>query len=479
MGSVDTKSYRQRSNETLGFEAPAPHVVVVCPSCKTSFAVETAAVAALETPRFHCSRCDDIFVMKDAPNDMLPLGGVQVQSMAQVGPIARHGQPRTSGPRPDSLIKPSDFSLGSPASFSPASFIEPNPAASGEGASTERSQLSLLNRSVDEGTEDTANEAIDEFFKPTSFAVSTPAAHHQESVTPSRFVLSTPAPEVRMEPSRHAPLSARQFVLSDPPPVISEPVATPDALPPHAKKVAPPSKPTPLANPQPLRQAPQTETESYRPTPPPRRNENPSAGGARNEKRFSARMQALISLSIPIVGTLGLLMGVSYCARLSPHSIDTLATYATPSLVRESAQTLPPTALGVKNLQLSFKKTRNKEIVAVVSGTVLNESGKRFDDVELEVIGFNERGQIISSSRAPLRSALTNEKISELSLDTVKRFQTTLAAKDSSITAREAVPFSLALLDGRQLGEESESTDVDASRVRYFSARIFSIKKPN
>jgi predicted Zn finger-like uncharacterized protein len=97
------------STETLGFEAPAPHVVVVCPSCKTSFAVETAAVAALETPRFHCSRCDDIFVMKDAPSDMLPLGGVQVQSITQ----SRVSQTRNNSPLPESRIKASDFSLGS------------------------------------------------------------------------------------------------------------------------------------------------------------------------------------------------------------------------------------------------------------------------------------------------------------------------------------------------------------------------------
>ena len=478
MGSVDTKSYRQRSTETLGFEAPAPHLVVVCPSCKTSFAVETAAVAALETPRFHCSRCDDIFVMKDAPSDLLPLGGVQVQSITHTGAHARHSQTRTSGPGPESLIKPSDFSLGS-STPSTHSFIEQNPVTSSEIAPAERSQLSLLNRSIDDIQEDALNEVFDNVFEPTSFTAPVEAEKPKEQFTPPRFVLSTPAPTVRTEQSRHAPVSSRQFVLSDPPPTLSEAVATPAPLPPHAKKTAPPSQHEPLKNPQPLRQVSQRETETYRPTPPARKSDSTLPEGARTEKRSSRRIQGLISMSTPILGTLAVLMGVSYCARLSPHSIDSLATYATPSVVRESTQTLPPSALAVKNLHLSFKKTRNKEVVAVVSGTVLNESGKRFDDVELEVIGFNERGQIIASSRAPLRSALTNEKISENSLDAVKRFQTTLAAKDSSITAREAVPFSVALLDGRELQRDSESTDVDASHVRYFSARIFSIKKPN
>ncbi len=483
MGSVNTKSYRQRSSETVGFEAPAPHVVVVCPSCKTSFAVETAAVAALETPRFHCSRCDDIFVMKDAPSDMLPLGGVQVQSMTHGGVHTPHPTGRTKRTLPEPLITSSDFSLGSPTT-SQQPFIERNPAVASETPPTERSQLSLLNRSVDDVQESSSNEVVEDVFTPTSISPQTSSeaiqpARPRESYTPPRFVLSAPAAEFQSDHSRQAPLSARQFVLSDPPPVISEPTRPVEALPPHAKKIAPSSKPTLLTNPQPLRQAPQAETEVYRPTPPPRRNENSPAETTRHEKRFSARMQSLISMSTPILGTLALLMGVSYCARLSPHSIDTLATYTTPSFIRESTQTLPPSALAVKNLNLSFKKTRNKEVIAVISGTVRNESSKKFDDVELEVIGFNERGQIIASSRAPIRSALTNEKISDLSFDTVKRFQITRAAKDSSIAAREAVPFSLALVDGRDLQGDAENTEVDASRVRYFSARIFSVKKPN
>lgn len=490
MGSVGTKSYRQRSSgamsstETLGFEAPAPHVVVVCPSCKTSFAVETAAVAALETPRFHCSRCDDIFVMKDAPSDMLPLGGVQVQSMTQ----SRVPQTRNNGPLPESRIKASDFSLGSTTN-SGHSFIEQNPEASCETPPSERSQLSLLNRPMDDLQDESGGDFIEEAFEPVTFtapAKPTPvqpspgkAERRDETFSPPRFILSTPTPEVATEPSRQAPVSARQFVLSDPPPIISDPAVVSKPAMPHAKALAASVKPEPLTNPQPLRQSPQRETEAYRPPPPPRKSEGLATDGGRTERRFSARMQSLISMSSPILATLGVLMGVSYCARLSPHSIDTLASYATPSIIRESTQTLPPSALGVKNLHLSFKKTRNKEIVAVVSGTVLNESGKKFGDVELEVIGFNERGQIIASTRAPLRSALTNEKISDLSLDTVKRFQTTLAAKDSSITPREAVPFAIALLDGRQLQGDSENTDVDASEVRYFSARIFSIRKPS
>jgi hypothetical protein len=152
--------------------------------------------------------------------------------------------------------------------------------------------------------------------------------------------------------------------------------------------------------------------------------------------------------------------------------------YVTPSAFKESVQTLPPSSLGVKNLRISFKKTRNREFIPVVTGTVLNESGRSFEDVELEVIGFNGRGEMIASSRAPLRSDLGNENISDLSLETIVSYQKALAAKDSSIKAREAVPFTIALLNGRQIDEEIGPADFDPSHVKYFSARIFAVKRP-
>jgi hypothetical protein len=188
-------------------------------------------------------------------------------------------------------------------------------------------------------------------------------------------------------------------------------------------------------------------------------------------------MQGLISMSAPIIGALTILLGVSYCARLSPQSIDALAQIATPSVIQDSSLALPPSTLTVRNLSLSFEKTRNKEIVPVARGIVANDSTKSFDDVELEVIGFNARGEIIASSKAPLRSALTNEKISNLPFDAVRRYQSSLSAKSSFIGGQERAPFAIALLNGRHTNGEGEPTDFDPSEVRYFSARIFSVKK--
>ncbi|MEY4669197.1 MAG: hypothetical protein RL518_1896 [Pseudomonadota bacterium] len=474
MESVGTKSYRQRASDTLSFEAAAPHIVVVCPSCKTSFAVETAAVAALETPRFHCSRCDDIFIMKDAPADMLPLGGVKVQSLAHAGQLRHSTQPRGGGLIRESLIKPSDFSLGSDTQ-PPKAFIEPNFDAPPEPPLEARSGLSLLSRGIEESpaTQETRFEAPVTF---TSPVIEQPTSSAPVMRNTSGIEEPTPTQDFVVTPST-APtqtLSSRQFVLADPPPTLPDHGLKPTRLKeePSSLSKAVAAAPETIAKARPL-----PETESYRPTPQPRRSET-HGSTAGEQRRFSIRTQSLLSMGAPILGALAVLLGMSYSAQLSPQSVDALMNYITPSALKESAQTSPPSALGVKNLRISFQKTRNREIIPVITGRVVNESGRAFEEVELEAIGFNGRGEIIASSRAPLRSALSNEDVSELSLETVSNYQRALAAKDSSIKAREGVPFTIALLNGRQLDQEMGATDFDPSQVKYFSARIFSIKRP-
>jgi hypothetical protein len=146
-----------------------------------------------------------------------------------------------------------------------------------------------------------------------------------------------------------------------------------------------------------------------------------------------------------------------------------------PSFATKTMPHVPPSALAIKGLKMNFETTSTDEAVAVVKGAVVNQSGSKFEGVEIEALGFNERGEIVFSSRAPLRSALTNEKIAELNLETAKRFQMELSAKDSSIASREAVPFAIALVDNRERDGEAKTTDL--SHVRYFSARIFSVTR--
>ena len=474
MESVGTKSPR------IGFEAPAPHIVVACPSCKTSFAVETAAVAALETPRFHCSRCDDVFVLKDSASDTRP-GPLQVQSLTRnnASSFSRTAPVTNRAVNQESLIKPSDFSISAP-SYSQPSHSQPShsqpshsqpstysaPSALGVAAPkaaspnnaqsvsqirptteetsngqqsttksspTPRSELSLLSQGFLDAEDSSASETI-------------PA----QSSTPIEATIAPVLAPVTINHTEEP--SPRKFVLSDPTPQPSKPV--------QAKIESP-------------------TTEAYRPTPP-RRSETVQtdlASVAAQGRRFSPRTQGLISMSLPILGVMVALLGLSYTARISPQSIDALANAALPSFAKESVSHLPPNKLSVRNISFKFKKTRSKETIGVVTGSITNETGKSIVGVEVEALGFNDRGEIVLSSRAPLRSALGNEKIADLSLETVRRFQSSLNAREASIAPKETIPFTVALVNNRgESGDETEDDSLDLSKVKYFSARIFSVR---
>jgi len=416
------------------FEVPAPHVVITCPSCATSFAIETAAVAALKTPRFHCSRCDDVFIMRDAPRAT----GFQLQSLSGRSSESSYRTPwhtdAKRAPASDPLLKSSDFSLGSSIP-GVSSRLDDDRSDGVRSVVTDASTCS-------EGWAAAEDEARE-------------PQNSSDTLSSNRFMISEPAAvaEAPPSPSSQETPPPRRFVLSDSPTTNAS--ATEKANQPGARSI---------------------RTEQARVTPR-QRPDSRHLEATVHSGRLSARTQSLLSMSTPILGSLLFTLALSYSARLSPQSIDAIANIAIPSFAKGSVRELPPPNLSVRGLALSFQKTRNRETVAVVSGAVRNDAGQSFDGVEIEALGFNERGEVILSSRAPLRSALANQKISQLSISAIANIQEGGTAQGDSIVPREAVPFSVALLNAKQHeGQEGEpAEEVDPSKIRYFSARIFSI----
>jgi hypothetical protein len=145
--------------------------------------------------------------------------------------------------------------------------------------------------------------------------------------------------------------------------------------------------------------------------------------------------------------------------------MDSVFGSVTPGFISGRTSHLPPRELAVQDLNLSLEKTQSKETIPVIRGFVNNVSDKTFEDVSIEALGFNARGELLVRARAPLRSALSREKISDLPLETVKKFQNVLSASDASIKGSEKVAFAVALfVDGAEPHE-----------VTYFSARVFSV----
>jgi hypothetical protein len=156
---------------------------------------------------------------------------------------------------------------------------------------------------------------------------------------------------------------------------------------------------------------------------------------------------------------------LSYTARFAPLTIDKLFAATIPSFVTGKVAHVPPAELRIQEVSLEFEKTQSRETIPVVRGIVDNASAKTIGDVTIEALGFNSRGEVLLRAQAPLRSALAREKISDLPLETVKKFQTSLSARNSAINRDEKVAFTVALLSDRSLDEE----------IAFFSARVFSV----
>ncbi len=398
----------------------SPQIVISCPSCSTKFSVDGTAVSTMEHPRFHCSRCDAIFGLAQAKqHEQLTAQDTRNANPQSAETKARpsYGAVRSSPTSPS--IKASDFSLGGNA-----------PTPSTELPSVERK---------------------------------TPRADLSHTEQPSRphnggwelFDSTGPDPVRGDELQEHTAAKSMEGCADDIiQPTPSEATASaPEELALGAS-LDPDTQHTRVENLDDIRYSTTLFDRFF---------------GSLN-----SRSQGLIFMTTPLVATFALLVILSYTSRVSPVTIGATAKSIAPSFLTRSIPKLPPPGVTVKGLKLTYLKTQTKEIVPVISGTVSNNTSEMIDGITLEGIGFNERGEVVLSSQAPLRSALSREKVSDLSLDTVVKFQSSLSARKPSIAPREEVPFTLALL-----GKKGSSRAIDESELRalkYFSARVFSVK---
>jgi hypothetical protein len=191
--------------------------------------------------------------------------------------------------------------------------------------------------------------------------------------------------------------------------------------------------------------------------------------------KLSTRNRSLMVMGIPLLLTLGSLLLLTPLTTLSPQSIGALIETAATSIISSPISQTPPSSLAIKNASLRFVRTRSNESLAVISGELVNTSNSKISGVNLEALVFNRRGEMLASSRAQLHSALAKENVTDLNLTTVRKFQNSLNARSASIGGGETVPFTIAILNESVSGGNSEDHLLDLTRVKYFSARVFSV----
>lgn len=418
-------SFPDLQNSPFQTESSAPHLVICCPACRTKFAVESSAVASLEVLRFHCSRCDTVFLMQDPLEHGLKDRSSSTEQISPrwvltdpTGTIKNEDVGTASCATPP--LRSTDFSIGSSSWGAQAKQELPPVAPSSKPANipseaiSMRSGLSLLDQGQTNIDSQRPASSFASTTLPRTQTVTAKVNHRAENpLRSSSTTRSTPEP---------ASLSAENESL--------------------------------LA-----KLGIDSEIGLLR----------------RMAARFSPRSRSLIKLSAPLCAAMALILLVSYSARISPRSTGSLLAFALPSTISGTVPQLPPNDLTIRELSLKFVRTPSRETVAVVSGKLFNASPKTIADVTLEARGFNDRGETVITAKAPLRSALANEKVSDLELETIVKFQQSLGAKNSAILPGESAPFTIALLTANDGEDSSDSNAARLPTIKFFSARVFSV----
>jgi hypothetical protein len=432
-------------------QSSEPHVVVCCPSCKTKFAVEGSLIAAYEVPKFHCSRCDLVFQIAPAKREEHLASAPQENPRRWVladGSDHKASNP-FSQPRPQaSALKPTDFTLGEAATQSAS---EPSQAFA---PLEERAGLSLL------GLRPSAGPALSSAFTRQE-ALTKPAQTSSNTNTP---LDATDEEQTELDPfSLFDTPGAQQKTVTETAPPVEQPIIQVEHTAPlpsavlRKQDLQDGSKPAQRQDAVPTANAPVAQRVPV--------SRRASRALHMAISKLSVRNQGLAYLSLPVIALLAFFCVVSYASTLMPRTMGTVLHSTVPSILTGKVAQLPPANLLVQEVSIEFEKTQSKELIPVVRGVIYNSGTSAIEDILVEALGFDVQGDVVIRSQAPLRSALTREKISDLPLATVKKFQTSLSGRNSTIDAGERVAFSVALL----------SDAVVTPQVAYFSARIFSV----
>ena len=445
------------SNESSNNQSSEPHVVVACPSCKTKFAVESSLVASYEVPKFHCSRCDLVFQFNRPSQQKDHMHSDAKESPRWVLSDNTHAHTSNpfSQPQPESTtLKSSDFTLGEYPTRQPQAI---------ESHSTpleERAGLSLLGLRSSAGQSISSAITRRETLSRASQTPSSTTVNRQTTEPPnesgeldpfSLFDSPTAQPQNHvgaLSPSTAPEVQHPARSVSSEKPLVTKTQATPDRNTANSTAHVPESdSETPMQSVSSLARAQLIASHAL--------------------SKLSERNRSLVSMSAPILFLVGFCCVISYASAFAPKTSDSVLRSIAPSLITGKVALLPPAELLVQGVTIDFEKTQSKETIPVVRGVVPNSGTFSVEDVLIEALAFNAQGELVSRSRAPLWSALDREKISDIPLSTVEKYQTSLRAPNSTIRAGERVSFTVALL-ANSAGQEP---------ISFFSARIFSVGK--
>lgn len=163
---------------------------------------------------------------------------------------------------------------------------------------------------------------------------------------------------------------------------------------------------------------------------------------------------------------------ITYLVGLDPVNVSQAITAPVPAFLEPSHAVPPPPELVISRSKFDVIELESGTKIPVVTGRLANTGNDRFSSVEIEGLMFDGKGQVIASEKAPLRSALGREKITALDLETIGRFQRSVAGKASNIDSKQRVDFVIAFP-----GLAKSEGEPSAASPRSFSVRVYQVKR--
>ncbi len=435
-GSFMKNNLAKNTSQSSSAEPQKKITVVQCPACQTKFAVDGNQLAAVEIPRFHCSRCDNVFTVDrvvlglsrtpQAPEavhiEATPTPVVQQQEIAK--PALRD-----TAKSPTMIQDEYQFTFDFPQAEEPT--IDSSPQSFDFNSADFREEEDALSMSgtdfgvsvmKDPFESDALSPVSDRDLESKLFA-GISSGHESSSSHTSPF-LQAPTPPTTLgdEPMGYAPFNRntqRQATTDWSDTQYGEDLGV-------------------TANT--IQRAPR----------------------ARFLASLSPQWRGVLTITTPLLGFL-LILGLftAFCVS-NPQGASAMAQSFFPG--KEMAA---PTDLYITDSKIKRINLESGETVSVVSGTIVNRTEESFNEVLVEGLLFDRSGNVLGRKKINAASSLGRSRIQSLSPEMIEDLQNAKPAKRFELKAGQIFEFTMAI---------PEEIAIQPTTPSFFSARIYSVK---
>ncbi len=411
-------------------------LIIQCPNCQTRFSVAKAAVAGLDSLRFHCSKCDNVFsksvselpplTSKPADEDRAILTPQKVAQEIIKEVVPSNNQPSVPVTQPSTPLQKIEKPI---ERTEPLTFSKPLSSPAFSNPAPQFGESKHIDRSVTE-----PKAALMPPIEPPPLAAKSgeakssfdakPIPRFEEDTYQTSFKFSDQKSPTAIDPDR---ATGKRLGLEAAPQLGSAPKG-------DAKPVRSWSDDFGI-------------------------NDDWQLGDQYILTKH-AGFSGFTMLVAPLVGFLILLGGVGFYLGSNPQFTQEILSAAIPSLPM-----VPPDGLHIEKASFETIKLENGEEVRLVSGRITNSTLQAFEDVKIEAHAFDKSGNIIDRATVGSGNSLAETRVKSLSKEMISELQSEQGRDRSVLRPGESREFSVALLDRT------------ISKAAFFSARIYSVRQ--